>query len=367
MSTSLNLHIRLTTACNASCSYCSCEIDKPSDIMPVDEFEKSLKWLINKYKSVSTGLTNCNIEILGGELLILPTDYINSIYKIIKTNVSSNFDSYTLGSQTNLIGSDRKIKNLFEISNGAIGTSTDNFSGSRTVNNSAEKYSELSTKGAIAVENLSGSYPGAVIVFDETNISHVQDEYNLASSLNRRITIRQVFKGANDINTANIKTMASEWEKLINIWFLKGTITINPFDRILRMMLGMSQGIGCPFWNTCAGNSINMEPNGDLFLCQEMADSKAYKLGNSIEESWDQSNFIKLSKRRLYLSDDCNSCEYLEYCQGGCMLEAHLESDDIYAKPKHCLVWKSMFGTLKELTTTNDRDEIIHWLDSIES
>jgi radical SAM protein with 4Fe4S-binding SPASM domain len=330
-------------------------------------FEESLAWTINKYKSVSNDLTTCNIEILGGELLILPTTYINEIYSIIKRVVSNSFENYSLGSQTNLIGSERKIENLYSISNGAIGTSTDNFSNARSINGSADKYRELSNKGSLVVENLSGNYPGAVIVFDSNNILDILNEYNLATSLGRRITIRQVFQGANEVSTADHQSMSIAWENLIKLWFMKGTISINPFDRIIKNMLGVTDTIGCPFWNTCAGNSINMEPNGDLYLCQEMADSEAYKLGNAKSQEWSQQNFIKLSKRRLHLSEDCNSCEFLEYCQGGCMLEVHLESDDIYAKPRSCVVWKSMFGAIKKLIPQYERTDIVKWLNKIQA
>ncbi|CAB5496273.1 hypothetical protein AZO1586I_4, partial [Bathymodiolus thermophilus thioautotrophic gill symbiont] len=44
-----NLHIRLTTACNADCHYCSCESDVASDRMPIDDLQKSLTFALDKF------------------------------------------------------------------------------------------------------------------------------------------------------------------------------------------------------------------------------------------------------------------------------------------------------------------------------
>jgi sulfatase maturation enzyme AslB (radical SAM superfamily) len=45
--------------------------------------------------------------------------------------------------------------------------------------------------------------------------------------------------------------------------------------------------VGCPYWRSCSANSLNIEPNGDIYTCQEMADVGVGKLGNAISGEWD--------------------------------------------------------------------------------
>jgi MoaA/NifB/PqqE/SkfB family radical SAM enzyme len=66
-----NLHIRLTTACNADCSYCSCESDVPSDRMLIDDLQKSLIFALDKFLPRTSEKTYCGAEVIGGEVVSL--------------------------------------------------------------------------------------------------------------------------------------------------------------------------------------------------------------------------------------------------------------------------------------------------------
>ncbi len=65
-----NLHIRLTTACNADCSYCSCESDVPSDRMTIKDLHQSLSFSLGKFLPRTLEKTYCGAEVIGGEAMI---------------------------------------------------------------------------------------------------------------------------------------------------------------------------------------------------------------------------------------------------------------------------------------------------------
>jgi radical SAM protein with 4Fe4S-binding SPASM domain len=45
-------------------------------------------------------------------------------------------------------------------------------------------------------------------------------------------------------------------------------------------------------YSSCSANSLNIEPNGDIYTCQEMADVGAGKLGNAISGEWDDEMYV---------------------------------------------------------------------------
>lgn len=60
-----------------------------------------------------------------------------------------------------------------------------------------------------------------------------------------------------------------------------------------------------------------------------MADSKSYKLGNAIEEEWNN-DFDLLTQRSYKLKSECYSCDYFKDCQGGCMNEAIEQTEELF-------------------------------------
>lgn len=357
----LNLHIRLTTACNARCAYCSCDCDLPSDRMSLDNLEASINFVLERVTSKDF----CHIEILGGEVLILPIDYLRSSVNVIKEVVKKSIPKISIGCQTNLIASKRKIKELHNIFGPAIGTSQP--TKHRTVNGLSDAYHEIYTQSARQLQKLTNETPGTVIVFDKNNVRQMPMEYESAEKQQRRITIRPVYQGRHSVETVDPAEYGKMAVRVINKWFCNGSIVVDPFIRMTKHMLGLSPQVGCPFWKTCAGDSLNIEPNGDIYLCQDMADANVGKIGNTLMQSWDQNMFLTLSKRRVNLHNDCQQCQYLEYCQGGCMTESKTESNDFYAKPLACESHKLIFQALSDNIDKYGKQASIDWINKLET
>ena len=363
-----NLHIRLTTACNADCSYCSCESDVPSDRMLIDDLQKSLIFALDKFLPRTSEKTYCAAEVIGGEVMVLPTEYLKQAVEAIREGVGSKVERVDVGCQSNLIGSKKKIDALRGIiDEHSIGTSKDSFTNKRTINGDADKYRELATKGANYLSEISGDTIGTVIVFDKDNIDKVVDEYRIAEKAQTRITIRPVFAGKHSIDYLEPKLLGKYWKELIDEWFIDGRMAVEPLMRMTKSMLGMRTAeVGCPYWRSCSANSLNIEPNGDIYTCQEMADVGAGKLGNAISGEWDDEMYLTLSKRQTNIDQECQQCQWYKYCQGGCMMESFTETGSFYSRPNNCMAWKVIFKSIDDNIKKYGEKVSINWIDKIE-
>lgn len=369
LSPSFNLHIRLTTACNADCAYCSCESETPSQRMPLNHLAKSLDFALTHFLVRSPQKRHCNAEIIGGEVMTLPSDYLKQATQTIRRIVGHRVKHVRVGCQSNLIGSHKKIKALHQtMDDGSIGTSIDSFTNKRTIKGDADKYRQLASKGAHCLKAISGDAIGTVIVFDSDNINRIVDEYKMAQKDQRRITIRPVFAGSNAIAYLEPKLLAKHWRALINLWFIQGETVIEPLMRITKSMLSMrDEAVGCPYLCGCSTNSLNIEPNGDIYICQEMADAKAGKLGNGIHRQWHDKRYLQLSRRQINIDKQCQACQWYSYCQGGCMMEAFTEHGSFYARPNNCTAWKIVFKTIDENINKHGIQTSINWINKIQA
>ncbi|MCG7870987.1 MAG: SPASM domain-containing protein [Candidatus Thiodiazotropha lotti] len=363
----MNLHIRLTTACNAACTYCSCGPDEPvkhADLPTVDQVISGAEWLLQK--TMPKGAERhqrIDLEVLGGEILLLPMDWLEACVRGLQDSISLLAREQTIGSQSNLIAGPKKITKLVEIFGTAIGTSTDNVQDYRQLAGSADNYREKNEAGTKLVADLS-QMPGVVWTCTVGNEAQAITEYEIYAAQGRSLTIREVFQGANDVQGVDSDAFAEALIEVWNRWFLQGTTIVNPLYRTVQAILN-TQPVGCPWWRSCAGDSINMDGNGDIYLCQEMNDVGLGKIGNVFRKEWDDQAWNRLALRRARIDRNCLSCDVYDLCQGGCMMDAWSTSGDIYARPSMCPAWKRMFRTLRQDIDSRDRQEVIKWIGTL--
>jgi radical SAM protein with 4Fe4S-binding SPASM domain len=196
----------------------------------------------------------------------------------------------------------------------------------------------------------------------EDNIDKVINEYKIAEKAQTRITIRPVFAGKHSIDYLEPKLLGKHWKALINIWFINGRTAVEPLMRMTKSMLGMrTKEVGCPYWRSCCANSLDIEPNGDIYICQEMADVGAGKLGNAIRREWDDEMYLALSKRQTNIDQECQQCQWYEYCQGGCMMESFTETGSFYSRPNNCTAWKVIFKSIDDNIKKYGKQASIDW------
>lgn len=375
---SLTLHIRITKKCNADCTYCSSFQTLADNRMSLDDLDKSLEFLkkIILEKGIGGSREMISVQYVGGEVSILPFDYIEEYTKRVEKSLSPLFKYFQHGVQSNLIASKDKVLKLVDIFGTNIGTSFDHFTDQRRVQGDSKKYRTIFLKNQTTLKKITGKKASGVVVVDEKMEEFIFQEIAVANQNKTHITLRPVFQGGMPIEQMNTSHVIPIFEKAYNDWILQSNISIEPFTSLLNKRLvkykkefiqpngfkELNAFSGCPFQHNCAQNSLNLEPNGDLYLCFEMADGNRYSFGNAIKGEFKEDVFNFLVNRSSNLKPECYSCDYFNECQGGCMNEAIDHFNDVYGKTKHCSLWKAIFRQIDLSIQTHGVNLIEQWL-----
>lgn len=366
---SFNLHVRLTKRCNADCTYCSSYETNANEYMSEDDYIKSMNFIYKKMEDLNLAINRKHLSIMfvGGELLTLPEKKLSFFVNYANEYWKDKFETVVSGGQSNLIGSEEKVNRLFNLFNNKVSTSIDNFTEQRTVNGSSKKYKTIFIKNFDKIVINNRKVP-AIIVIDEKSYDHINEELKIGNRKGYDITLRPVFNGGKEVNHLFNQKLEKLYDELFETWFLKQRIIVEPFYSFIqkRIRNKIDKSIfaysGCPFQHNCATSSLNLEPNGDLYICLDMADSKQIKLGNTLSGDFDYEMWNTLKNRSLHLSKECYKCDYFNECQGGCMSEAIHHSNDIYGKTDYCNVWKNLFKKIDEKIAIHGIAKIENWL-----
>lgn len=372
---SFTIHIRVTKKCNADCSYCSSFETKFSDIMKLEDLEKSMHFIcetINKY-SLGGNRKVVNVQYVGGELLTIPVDYFRSFTKIVDNYLAEYFEEVIQSGQSNLIGSKEKIMELYYTLDGHIGSSLDISTSQRTIKKSSKKYDTIFLKSLDVVKKMTGRFPSSIVVIDEKMKPFLFDNIKFAENKKMHLTLRPVFQGGMPIDTLSQDSLTETYSSVFNYWFMNSNIAIEPLigmvqKRLLKNKIldeDFSYISGCNFQHNCATSSINLEPNGELYVCLDMADGKHYPIGNAFKEEIYEENFNLLLNRTKKLNQDCLSCDYFSACQGGCMNEAIEQNHGVFGKTDYCSTWKNIFHLIDEKINIHGEENVKKWIKTL--
>jgi radical SAM protein with 4Fe4S-binding SPASM domain len=182
------------------------------------------------------------------------------------------------------------------------------------------------------------------------------------------LNLRPVFTGGSNIEHADNQEIIDGFLGAFDQWFMKGRQILDPIYYLLGRRLfnigvinGSDYDMGCPFQHNCADVSFDLEPNGDIYVCLDMADSGQFVLGNALKGTFDQFLWRTIRQRSLKLNRDCLSCNYYRECQGGCMSEAIYQGNGIYGKTNYCGIWKSLFRKMDQAVVNENPNALKSW------
>lgn len=345
--------------------------------MSLDEFRSSLIFIQEQLEKfgIAGQKKFLTIQYVGGEILTVGTDYLRSLKNIADEVFSPIFKEIRQGVQSNLIGSAQKIDNLIDVFGKNIGTSYDNHTEQRTVKQSPQAYQKIFFTNIKYMKQVKGMVLPGIIVIDKKMYDHTLDELIIANRNRRHLTLRPAFQGGSPIDSISEAELSSLYKKIFPEWFMKMNIAVEPFFSLLSKRVstrendsrGLATSSGCPFQHNCATSSLNLNPNGDLYVCLDMADSKHYPLGNTLSKEFNAETFELLKNRSNKLNQDCLSCSYFKECQGGCMNEAIESTGEVYGKTHYCGTWKTTFKMIDEGIAQYGIKDVKKWIEKINS
>lgn len=367
------LHVRLTRFCNASCDYCSSWQESPDNKMSKESYEESLFYIYDVWQSIGLDVTDLTIEYVGGELLLLSKNELNNCVRMARDFFNERGVKVVDGAQSNLIGTSDRIKNIFDIFDGRVGTSIDNFSEKRKFKGSSSKYKTIFIHNESSIVGKRKRMTPAVFTVDRDTLPYVKRELELAMLDKRDLMIRPVFGGGSAVNLPNAGELADIYEECIRAWWMNSSIRLEPVYSLVRKRVNRKHGAFlyenfdyCSFQSNCASRSMGLEPNGDIFICQDMADANRLPIGNALNKVFNYPLWAQINNRSALLSTECYSCDYFKECQGGCLLKSLEDGNGLYGKSTHCYSWKRIFSTIDELILITGINTVIEWLESIE-
>lgn len=366
MNSPYTLHLRITHACNATCSYCSSwkKTNEPS--MTPESLDSALSFVEDLWAELELNPTFLNIEYVGGEILLIDPDALTSMVTQTRERFARRGVQVRDGAQSNLIGSQRRIDHLYELFSGRVGTSIDRFSGQRTLGHSqdgAKRYRSFQLHVETVLTDARSITPPAVLALDAKTIPHLMAELKLSAGERREMTLRPIFQGGSEIDSVSPSEMGEALAEAFRWWAEAGMpMNVEPFASLLRRRCDESQITDngyCAWQADCAEKSLSIEPNGDLFVCQELADMDQLRLGNALTRTFDAELYAKIKLRKERLDAGCFECPYFKSCQGGCLQQSLEGGGGLYGKTQWCHAWKRLFSEMDQVISETSSSRLL--------
>jgi len=366
LDSSLTLHMRLTHGCNADCGYCSSGGFGIRQVMSVPEFKKSIQFVKSWIEKRALSPTIINIEYVGGEITLVRSDDLSAMVYYARQFFGQIGIKVVDGAQSNLLSSQEKVSHLHDLFEGRVGTSVDDYTGQRLLAGSSKKYNDTLHKNVRFIESKYKTKVPAVYVIDGESHQYAREQAVKWMSSGRNLTVRAAFSGKSKIKEVSNEDLVSAFIDVFDSWFLVSNVILEPFYSLIKKLdLPMSECDSyCNFQNNCSVKSLNIDPNGDVYVCQEMADTKRYPLGNAIKNETNELNWQSVHLRPRKLESDCFKCPHYKICQGGCMSETLSSGGDIYDKTPYCKSWMTIFDHIKSRFEENPKKSA-EWLKKI--
>ncbi len=342
-----------TRACNADCSYCCAP--------PYDKERWSFSTFTKHFDKLEPHLAEGADWLWhGGEPMLFSPEF----YREAKRYVEKKRPDISFSMQTNILKyrSDKWKDVLKEVFRGSVSTSYDPDDTSRTVNGCAETYAKQFHASLEAMLN-DGFHMFIIGVFDDNNIHYARKLYELAKKHDGKVTIRVNYK----VPVGRIREDSGEAQYLLDPEVYGNTLVelerlrekdgadvgIVPND-IMRSRYNGAMDDLCPWMSTCGGALISIEPNGDVYNCDNYAElnEESLRFGNintdSMNKILNSKALNQMKTRPFSMPQSCYECDYFHACQGGCSRDSYLFTGDTNGKFPYCRSWKMIFKEISQ-------------------
>ena len=366
----MQIILKLTTACNLNCVYCS-EGDCESKTLPTEIFFK----LVDEFPAVLEQNKSRDAEFLfhGGEPMLYGRDNLKILIDYAKSHLKNYNVRFLMQTNGTLIDEDW-IK-FFKAENISVGVSLDGYPELHDKNRRTKNNEPTAEK---VLQNLklmrdSGLKSGTLMVLNSAENIDTDKLFDFICENKLQPKIHSVIPCGRAANRKDSAEVYDAWIEIMKKLFTKSLAEdvpkiIQPLDEMMDAILGMSNLRECSYNGSCAKNFISLYPDGEVGFCGRDNFARYLTYGNlqekSLLELYNSANAKRIRARQEFLkTHDCKNCSDWRLCHGGCAFEAVNFFGTLEAKYSNCesrkkfIVWLRTEG-LKILKETFIREKI---------
>lgn len=349
----MQIIIKLTTACNFACSYCS-EGDQLQQTLSPELFYK----LVDDLPALLDHCHADRADILwhGGEPLLYGCERLSQLMDYAREKLKNYDLSFLL--QTNGYLIDDAWIACFKKYDIAPGIS---FDGLPELHDANRRTKEGKATAATVLENIKKLHAaelssGLLMVLNTAKAidSHALLKFIKENDLHPKI--HPVVpcgraageKASQEIYANYVRLLCEMYEECLQSG---QELDISPLDVLITALLSGDKLSECSYNGTCGENFICLYPDGYVGFCGRDNATRCLTYGriqdSNLLELYNSPNAQKIRARQAWLqSHSCRDCRYWRFCRGGCAYEAMNYYGTLEAPYPHCAGRKQLLDYL---------------------
>lgn len=315
--------VKITNNCNLRCPYCYlADTLNDKKEMSMEVFKKAVIKLCLKTK-------NIHFIFHGGEPLIVGHEKLEEMIIQAETISKTLGAKIRFGLQTNLTKVDKRFVDIFKKYKIGVGFSYDGY-----FNNETRGNDEIIIKN-FNLLTTSGLQTSCISLLTNDNIKNAikHEMFMEILGINYRFNSCFSTKDGNEltVDKTNLKAYKDYIDYIFDKEDSKGIMT---FNGELKYLISGEKAT-CENIN-CTGKWVGISPNGDISPCGQTWNwrKNKYVFGNIVDV-----DFSKYMEDEIYstfkkkvenvLKNDCDGCEILDFCNGGCPAKSYNNNGDV--------------------------------------
>lgn len=358
--------VEVTENCNLGCTFCL----RPSFTPPIMD-SGTLTKVINHVIDHSD--KRADFVWHGGEPLLAGLDFFSQIPHIQKNYNPRNIIIRN-NIQTNAIKLDERFVEFFEREHFSLSTS---IQGTQDIHDKTRV--TLSGRGTYdkVISNIAllGERPPAIITLTTDVLGKEEEIYHQTKKHVKGMRILEYFPGglnpSKTLRRLHVivdrpeplmptpQEYAASMIRFYEAWKRDpNPVELKPISEIISSFI-VGKSDGCLYsQEACADSVIGVKPSGDFYTCIRGSPDETFLLGHvdtkPLANYKSRSQEAMLTRIGKLMEGDCGTCEYWDYCNGGCPLESWKLYGDLDHKTWYCEGRKTLFAYIwNDLNTSS--------------
>lgn len=346
--------LKMSTACNGTCIYCSAYKEKPQHLS-LEVAQRALGLTAEYLRADLRG--RVQIILHGGEPMLRSSRFYAAFDKLIDEQLGALRSRLNVAMQSNLtLLTPSKAAALKPILTRPIGTSYDIYPEVRGIRGDLSL--DERWYRAIHVAREADIDTGVVYVVHQKTVRDTEKVWTFFRNHPFVPTVRFNPLYAEGLGKgdeiAELGITAEQWgEFLIRGWRLYERDgfrpSFAPFNELFAAHVKREpHQMSCSHKGNCSNTHMGIDPDGSIYNCGRWSDTQQFSYGTVFDSDREGilSNAVRLKlgqRQDVLLQGPCQDCQWWVYCHGGCPNDAYLEHGTIEARTKWCEGYLAFF------------------------